>query len=106
MNVVLAVAVVGTGSLLLRALPLLLSRRLPDRLSLLASWVGASMLAGFTVRALARFHDPAVPASAALAAVAAALSFGLAYAGRPVVVSVGAGIAAYLVLASAAALLV
>jgi branched-subunit amino acid transport protein len=70
MRVLLAVLVVGAGSLLLRLAPLLGAHRLPDRLSRVAGWAGVSVLAAFTIRAVLQHHDPGVPIAPVLAGLA------------------------------------
>ena len=101
MRVLLAVLVVGAGSLLLRLAPLLGARRLPDRLPRIAGWAGLSVLAAFTVRAVLGHHDPAVPGAPVLAALAVAGGLFLAFRGRSLLFAVAAGTACYLVLSAA-----
>ena len=100
MTVLIAVLLVGGGSLLLRVVPLLAARSIPDRLTSLAGWAGLSVLAAMTVRAVLHYHDPSVPAARTVAAVSVGLGLLLAFRGRSVLVAVGAGGATYLVLAA------
>jgi branched-subunit amino acid transport protein len=102
MRVLLAVLIVGAGSLLLRLTPLLGAHRLPDRLSRVAGWAGVSVLAAFTIRAVLQHHDPGVPIAPVVAGLAVGAGLFLAFRGRSLLVSVAAGTACYLVLAAAA----
>ncbi len=102
MTVVLAVLVVGAGSMLFRLAPLLGAARLPDRLTRVAGWVGLSVLAAMTVRAVLGHHDPGVPDARLLAAVSVGAGLFLAFRGRSLLFSVAAGAASYLVLSAAA----
>jgi branched-subunit amino acid transport protein len=102
MSVLLAVAAVGLGSLALRLVPLLGAERLPDRLARTATWAGVSVLAAITVRSVVTHEDAALPADVPaplVAAVAVGLGLWVAARGRPVLISVATGAAAYLVLA-------
>ena len=101
MSVLLAVLVVGGGSLLFRLAPLLGARRLPDGLTRVAGWAGLSVLAAITVRAVAAHRDPAVPAAPLLAAVSVAAGLYLAFRGRSLLLSAAAGAGCYLALSAA-----
>jgi branched-subunit amino acid transport protein len=100
MTVLLAVLVVGTGSLVFRLAPLLGAHRLPDRLARVAGWAGLAVLAAITVRAVALHRDAAFSGAPVLAAIAVGTGLTLAYLGRSVLVSVSSGAATYLVLAA------
>ena len=106
MTVLIALLVVGAGSLAFRIGPLLGARRLPDRAPRIAGRAGLAVLAAITVRAVVDHHDPAVPAGPLLAAPAVGIGLYLAYRGRSVPLAVAAGIAAYLVLSAAVAALI
>jgi hypothetical protein len=83
-TVLIAVLVVGAGSLFLRTAPLPGARHLPDRLTEAAGWAGIAVVA-ITVRAVLHHHDsgtPAAPLGAAVAAVAVATGLLLAFRGR------------------------
>lgn len=101
MSVLLAVLVVGLGSLLFRLAPLLGAERLPDRITRAAAWAGLSVLAAITARSVATHQDASVaqlvPAPL-VAAAAVGLGLFLAHRGRSVLVAVATGAAAYLVL--------
>jgi branched-subunit amino acid transport protein len=106
MSVALAVVVVGCGSLLLRAAPLLGADRLPDRLSRLAGWAGLAVLAAIAVRSVAAHREPGLPVAPLIAPLIGLVALGtcllLAHRGRSLLVSTAAGAGAYLVLACAA----
>jgi branched-subunit amino acid transport protein AzlD len=104
MNVVLAVAVVGVGSLVLRVLPLVGATKIPDRLSLHAARAAMAVIAATTVRTVLRHRDDALagaPVSApVLAAVAVAVGLWLAYRGRSMLAATGIGLVTYVALAA------
>jgi branched-subunit amino acid transport protein len=102
-TVLLAVIVVGVGSLLVRVVPLLGARRLPDRLSRLAGLAGVSVLAALTVRAVVLHEDASVADAPVHAFVAVALSLFVAFTGRSVLVAMSMGVAAYVLLSAATA---
>jgi branched-subunit amino acid transport protein len=102
MSVLLAVLVVGLGSLVFRLVPLLGAELLPARLTRTAAWAGLSVLAALTVRSVATHQDASLPHLAPaplVAGVAVGLGLVLARRGRPVLLAVASGAAAYLVLA-------
>lgn len=101
MTVLIAILLVGGGSLVLRVAPLLAARRIPDRLTSLAGWAGLAVLAAMTVRAVLQYHDPSVPGAPTAAAVSVGLGLVLAFRGRSVLVAVTAGGATYLLIAAA-----
>jgi hypothetical protein len=109
MNVVLAVTVVGAGSLLLRLLPLLGAARVPDRLTAHAARAGVAVLAVMTVRTVLLHEDDALAGAWVTPPVLAALSVGLglwlAFRGRSVLVASFAGLTTYIVLAASLAAL-
>ena len=103
MNVVVAVAAVGLGSLLLRILPLVGARRLPDALAEVAEVAGLALLAALVVRTVVLHEDPAIPDASVVAALSAGVGLRHAFRGRSVLVAVSAGAATYLVLSAAVA---
>jgi branched-subunit amino acid transport protein AzlD len=109
MNVALAVAVVGAGSLLLRLLPLVGATLVPDRLSVHAARAAMAVLAAMTVRTVLLHGDESLAGSSVtapvLAALAVALGLWLAHRGRSVLVASGTGLASYVVLAAGLAAL-
>jgi branched-subunit amino acid transport protein AzlD len=101
MSVLIAVAVVGAGSLVFRLAPLLGARRVPDRPTVLAGWAGLSVLVAMTVRSVLDHRDPTVPGAALVAAVSVGLGLLLAFRGRSALLAVVAGGATYVVLSAA-----
>ena len=80
MNVLLAVLVVGTGSLLLRVVPLLwVARRLPDRVAAYAEYAGVAVLAAIVVRAVVLHQDADLPGAPLVALTATAAGLVVAY---------------------------
>jgi len=104
MTVLVAVLVVGAGSLVFRLLPLLGAQRLPERVTTVAGWTGLCLLAALTVRTVVSHHDTSLPAVPALPPVLAAVSVGagllLAFRGRSTLVAVAAGGATYVLLSA------
>lgn len=105
MSVVLAVIVVGCASLLFRLVPLLSTRRLPEHLTRAAGWWGLAVVAGITVRSVAGHQDPSIPVAPVVAAVSVAAGLALAFKGRSLLVAVGVGVSAYVIIAAALAAL-
>ena len=102
MSVLIAVALVGAGSLVFRLAPLLGARRIPDRLTVLAGWAALSVLVAMTVRGVLDHQDPTVPGAALVAAVSVGLGLVLAFQGRSALLAVVAGGSTYVVLSAAA----
>jgi branched-subunit amino acid transport protein len=98
MTTVLALLLVGVGSVGYRLLPLLGAGRLPETFSRVAGWAGLSVLAAVTVRGVLRHQDASVPWPVPVALVSVVLALGLAARGRPMLVVLGAGAATYVVL--------
>ena len=103
MTVLLAVLVVGMGSLLLRVVPLMGARRLPDRVAAYAEYAGMAVLAAIVVRAVMLHRDADVPGAPLVALVSTACGLVVAYRGRSVLASVAAGAATYLAITAALA---
>jgi branched-subunit amino acid transport protein len=101
MTVLIAVLVVGAGSLLFRGAPLLGARHLPDSVTNAAGLAGLAVIAALTVRAVLHHEDAAVTAAPLVAAVSLGVGLLLSYRGRSVLVAVAAGLATYAVLATA-----
>jgi branched-subunit amino acid transport protein len=101
MTVLIAVLVVGAGSLVLRTAPLLAARRIPDRLTSLAGWAGLAVLAAMMVRAVLQHRDSSIPDARLVAAFSVGIGLLLAFRGRSVVLAVGAGGSTYLLIAAA-----
>jgi len=101
MNVLLAVGVVGLGSLVLRLAPILGSERLPERVARASGRAGLAVLAALVVRSVVTHQDASLsgPTLAPLVAVVAVgLGLFLAYRGRSVLTTVAAGAATYALL--------
>ena len=101
MTVLLAVGVVGLGSLFLRLAPILGSERLPEPVARAAGRAGLAVLAALVVRSVVTHHDDSLPGRALaplLAVVAVGLGLVLAYRGRSVLTTVAAGAATYALL--------
>lgn len=93
MTTVLALLVVGAGSIAYRLVPLLGAARVPEALSRVATWAGLSVVAAVTVRRVLAQQDDSIPWPAGIAAISVALGLVLAARGRPMllVLAVGAG---------------
>ena len=100
MSVLIAVLVVGAGSLAFRAVPLLGARHLPTVLTNAAGLAGLAVIAALTTRAALHHEDTAIPSAPLVAAVSIGVGLLLALRGRSVAVAVAAGLATYLVLAA------
>jgi len=105
MTVLLAVLVVGLGSLFLRLAPLLSTGRMPEKLTQAAGWAGLAVVAGISVRSVLLFQDRSVAGAPVLAAVSVAIGLVLAFRGRSVLVAVAVGGATYQVISAALAAL-
>lgn len=97
---VLALVLVGVGSLAYRLLPLLGAARVPEEVSRVAGWAGISVLTGVTIRGVLNHHDDSIPWAVPVAVLSVGLGLSLALRGRstPVVLAVGAG--SYLLLSA------
>lgn len=104
MNTLLAVVVVGLGSLAFRMVPLLTGRQVPADLARGAGWAGMSVIAGITVRSVVALHDPSLPLAPLVGTLAVAVGLVLAFRGRSVLLAVAAGCATYVVVAVLAGL--
>lgn len=96
MTVLLALLVVGAGSLAFRLGPLLGADRLPAAVTRVAGWAGVSMLAAVTVRTVLRHEDPHLAAAPLLGAAAVAVCLLLTARGVSLLLAVAAGGATYL----------
>ena len=101
MNVLIAVLLVGAGSLVFRLAPLLGARRIPDRLTVVAGWAALSVMVAMTVRGVLDHRDPTVPGAGLVAAVSMGLGLLLAFHGRSALLAVAAGGSTYVVLSAA-----
>jgi len=101
MSVLVAVLVVGLGSLVFRAVPLLGARHLPDPLTNAAGLAGLAVIAALSTRAVLHHQDPGVAAAPLVAATSLGVGLLLAFRGRSVPVALAAGLATYVALAAA-----
>jgi hypothetical protein len=101
----LAMLAIGLGSIALRTVPLLTTRRLPERLTAAAGAGGMSVLVGFSARLVLEYTDPATPYAVPVAVVAVAVGLVAALRGRGVLTSTGVGVVAYFVVAGTIATL-
>lgn len=100
MTTVVALLLVGAGSLAFRLVPLLGAARIPESVSRVAGWAGASVLAAVVVRGVLHHQDPSIPYAVPVAVLALAVALTVAARGRPVLVVLGAGAGAYLALST------
>lgn len=101
MTTVLALVLVGAGSVAYRLLPLLGARRLPDQVSRVAGWAGLSVLVAVAVRGALHHRDESVPGAPLVALVSLAVGLLLAARRLPMLVVLLAGAGCYLALAAA-----
>ena len=97
----LTVLAIGLGSVALRALPLLTTRRLPERLTAAAGAGGMSVLVGFSARSVLEFGDPSTPYASPVAVVSVVIGLVAAFRGRGVLTSTAVGLVAYVAAAGA-----
>lgn len=98
MSLLLAAAVVGTGSVLMRVLPMLGARHLSDAVAEAAGWAGLGVIAAMTVRALLSPQAAVGVLGCVPGALAVGVGIFLASRGRSVLVAVGAGLVTDLLL--------
>jgi branched-subunit amino acid transport protein len=97
---VLALLLVGAGSLAYRLLPLLGAARVPDAVSTVAGWAGLSVLTAVTVRGVLHHRDDTIPWAVPVAAVSVGLALLLAARGRSALLVLSVGAATYLALST------
>ena len=102
MTTVVALLLVGVGSVAYRMLPLLGAARVPEAVSTAAGWAGISVLTAVTVRGVLSHEDDSIPWAVPVALVSVGRGLALASRGRPPLVVLGVGAACYLVLAATA----
>lgn len=105
MTTVVALAIVGAGSLAYRLLPLLGAARVPESVSRAASWAGLSVLAAVTVRGVLHHQDGSIPWPVPVAVVSVALALVVAARGRHLLLVLTAGAGSYLALSALVATL-
>ena len=96
MNLVLALTVVSLGSVLLRTVPLLGARALPDAVAETAGWAGVAVLAALAARAVAHHQDPALVLAPLVAAAAVGLGLVVVARSNSILLGVAVCVAGYL----------
>lgn len=99
MTLLAAVAIVAAGSLLLRAVPLLTARHVPERLADAAGWAGLGVIAAMTVRGLLGPSPGCGLVTQLPALLAAGVGVLLAVRRVPTLIAVASGLGTYLLLA-------
>ncbi len=100
MTTVVALLLVGAGSLAFRALPLLGATRLPEAMSTVAGWAGVSVLAAVTVRGVLGHRDDSIPWAVPVAVISTGVAMAVAARGRGMLVVLGVGAGTYLALST------
>ena len=100
MTTVVALLLVGAGSLAYRLVPLLGAARVPEAVSRVAGWAGVSVLSAVTVRGVLHHHDRSIPWAVPVAVVSLAVALVVAARGRGILVVLGAGAGTYLALST------
>lgn len=105
MNLVLALTVVSVGSVLLRTVPLLGARALPDAVAETAGWAGVAVLAALATRAVAHHQDAAVALAPLVAAAAVGIGLVVVARSRSLLLGVAVCVAGYLAVVAASGLM-
>ena len=100
MTTVVALLLVGIGSIAYRLLPLLGAARVPEPVSRVAGWAGLSVLTAVTVRGVLEHRDASIPWALPVAVVSVALGLVVAARGRPILVVLAVGAGSYLLLSA------
>ena len=100
MTTVVALLLVGAGSLAFRALPLLGATRLPDAVSTVAGWAGVSVLTAVAVRGVLDHRDDSIPWAVPVAVTSTAVAMAVAARGRGMLVVLSMGAGTYLALST------
>ena len=100
MRTVIALVIVGAGSLAYRLLPLLGAARVPEPVSRAAGWAGLSVLAAVTVRGVLHHEDGSIPWAVPVALVSVTLALVVAARGRHLLVVLAVGAGGYLALSA------
>jgi len=103
---VVALLLVGIGSVAYRLLPLLGAARVPEQVSRAAGWAGMSVITAVVVRGVLHHRDDSMPWAVPVAVVSVAVGLTLAVRGRGALVVLAAGAASYLTLSALVGLLV
>jgi len=100
MTTVVALLLVGAGSLAFRALPLLGATRLPGAMSTVAGWAGVSVLTAVSVRGVLDHRDNSIPWAVPVAVISTAVALVVASRGRGMLVVLGVGAGTYVALST------
>lgn len=100
MTTVVALLLVGAGSLAFRALPLVGATRVPEAVSRVAGWAGVSVLTAVAVRGVLGHRDDSIPWALPVAVASAAAALLVAARGRGMLVVLGVGAGTYLALSA------
>lgn len=101
MTTVVALVLVGAGSVAFRLFPLLGAARVPEAVSTVAGWAGLSVLCAVTVRGVLNHQDQSIPWAVAVAAVSVGVGLAVAARGKGMLLVLGVGAATYLALSTA-----
>jgi branched-subunit amino acid transport protein len=97
---VVALVLVGAGSLAYRLLPLLGAARLPEPVTTAAGWAGVAVLAAVCVRGVLNHEDASTPWPVGVAAVSVGLGLLVAARGRHTLLALGVGAFSYVALSA------
>ncbi len=97
---VLALLLVGAGSIAYRLVPLLGAARVPEAVSTVAGWAGLSVLTAVTVRGVLHHRDDSIPWAVPVAVVSVGLALVVAARGRSTLLVLAVGAATYLALST------
>lgn len=103
---VVALLLVGVGSVAYRLLPLLGAARVPEPVSRAAGWAGMSVITAVVVRGVLNHRDDSIPWAVPVAVLSVALGLTLAARGRGALVVLAVGAGSYLALSTVVGLLV
>lgn len=106
MTTVVALILVGAGSVAFRMLPLVWAARVSDTVSTVAGWAGVSVLTAVTVRGVLQHTDSTIPWAVPVAAVSVGAALAVAARGKGMLVVLGVGAGTYLALSTVIAALV
>lgn len=101
MTTLVAILVVGAGSLAFRLVPLVLASQLTEHATRIATWAGLSALVAVTVRGVLQQDDASVPAPTLVAAISVGLALVLAARGRSIITVLVVGAVSHVVLTAA-----
>lgn len=100
MTTVVALLLVGAGSLVYRLLPLVGAARVPEAVSTVAGWAGVSVLAAVAVRGVLHHQDDTIPWAMPVAVVSVGIGLAVAARGRGMLVVLAVGAGSYLALSA------